>query len=90
MKACLSLYRVREGRENPDFYQILNNDIDLSEGSILNYNDYYYNQLDAQSKDDFERRGMKKGKYKVFSTRIEFEPEWGELRYLFLMALPED
>ncbi|MFK8272263.1 hypothetical protein [Capnocytophaga canimorsus] len=88
MKACLHLFR--EGRENSDFYQILNSDIDLSEGSILNYNDYYYDQLDTQSKNDFERRGVKKGKYKVFSTRIEIEPERGELRYLFLMALPED
>lgn len=85
MRACLHLYTKTS--ENSLFYQILKEDLELKENQIFEYNEYYYQILDSEAKKDFDRSGLKKGKYQVFSTHSEPNLNWGDIRYLFLRSL---
>ena len=85
MRACLHLYT--ESSEYSVFYQILQEDIDLEENDEFEYDDIYYFRLDSEARKNFDRSGLKKGKYKVTATRTEPNDYWGEIRYLFLKPI---
>lgn len=82
MRACLRL-STKES-EDSVFFQILNEDINLSENDILKYSDYHYNLLDNDAKRIFDESGLKKENYIVTFTRTEPNEYWGGVRYLFL------
>lgn len=82
MRACLHLYT--ETSKDSVFYQILNEDIELNENDIFEYDPKYYQILDSEAKKEFDNNSLKTGKYKVISTRTEPNDYWGEIRYLFL------
>ncbi|WP_294250785.1 hypothetical protein [uncultured Chryseobacterium sp.] len=48
MRACLH-FSTKESKDSV-FYQIFNEDINLSENDILHYSDYHYNLLDDEAK----------------------------------------
>ena len=85
MRACLHLYTKTS--QDSVFYQILNEDIELEVDEIFDYSEFYYQILDSEAKKDFDRSGLKYGKYQVISTRREPNDYWGEIRYLFLKPL---
>ena len=85
MSACLHLYT--ETSDNSVFFQILQEDLALKENDLLEYDDKFYSILDSEAKKAFNRSGLKKGKYKVISTKTEPNDYWGETRYLFLRSV---
>ncbi len=85
MKAWLKFYV--EKIERWDFEQKLEKDIELSENDVFEYRDEFYNLLNEENKEKFNERGLKKGKYKVFSTKIEDNEVHGKLRFLFLKPM---
>jgi len=82
MRACLH-FSTKESKDSV-FYQIFNEDINLSENDILHYSDYHYNRLDDEAKKIFDKSGLKKGRYIVTFTRTEPNEYWDDIRYLFL------
>ena len=85
MRASLHFYN--EFGEEPIFYQILNNDIDLSEGDIFNYNETYYYKLERADKKTFDSKNLTMGEYKIISTKIVNNKLFGDLRHIFLKPI---
>lgn len=81
MKTCLHLSKI--GDEVSRFYQIVDEDIIVSENDIFDYS-HYYNRLDSEALKDFQKRKLKQGKYIVESIRIDPENDADRIRYIFL------
>ncbi|MCC5923905.1 MAG: hypothetical protein JJT77_08970 [Crocinitomicaceae bacterium] len=59
----------------------------MKENDLFEYSDIFYSMLDSDAKKTFNQSGLKKGKYKVISTKTEPNDYWGEIRYLFLKPM---
>ena len=83
MKTCLYLYT--KSSEDVVFWQMLDYTINLKEGDIFEYNQRHYDELNSESKKEFNRSGAIFGKYIVDSTAIDDKNEhYVKYKSLFL------
>lgn len=84
MKTCLHLHS--DNSEQSVFYHLIDDILLVNQGDIVDYGQKYFHLLGIRAKEEFERFGLSKEKYKVLSTHLEVSGTENEI-YVFLKPI---